>query len=54
MTALLLKSIRWYAEVEFPSEEAAAAWVANCTEVTGEPGYAMKNYYRKQYMKEDI
>lgn len=27
---------------------------ANCTEVTGEPGYAMKNYYRKQYMKEDI
>lgn len=49
----------WYAEVEFPSEEAAAAWVpidylANCTEVTGEPGYAMKNYYRKQYMKEDI
>lgn len=49
----------WYAEVEFPSEEAAHAWqpidfLAGCAEVTGDPAYAMKNYYRKQYMKEDI
>lgn len=46
---------RWtYAEIEFPSVEAANAFVPldflteHGTEVTGNPDYAMKNYWRKK------
>lgn len=47
---------KWcYAEVEFASEEEAKAWqpiaylVEHGTEVTGNPDYAMKNYWRRQH-----
>lgn len=51
---------RWcYAEVEFASEEEANAWqpidyLANATEVTGDPMYQMKNYWRRTRLNEEV
>lgn len=42
----------WYAEIEYPSEEMAHAaqlpdFLTRATEVTNQPEYAMKNYWRR-------